>query len=96
MTKYDVLLGLLIIQLTSGLVGNHFGYAVNSVPQGATAATANPGLLGIVDYLWDSGVFLFNMTTFRVDGMPVFVSAIFTIMAILVVFIIINIVRGND
>jgi hypothetical protein len=97
LSKYSLLIGLLIIMLTVGLMGNHFGYEVNGVPQGAALTQGgNPGLLGILDFAWDSIVFMFNMTTFQVDGVPVWVGAIFLIMGLMVVFLIVNIIRGND
>jgi len=97
LSKYSLLIGLLIIMLTVGLMGNHFGYEVDGVPQGAALTQGGtPGLLGIVDFVWDSIVFMFNMTTFQVDGVPVWVGAIFLIMGLMVVFLIVNIIRGND
>jgi hypothetical protein len=97
LSKYAVLAGLLSVIFSVSLFGNHFGYTVNGVPQGAALTHGtSPGLLGIVDFLWDSTVFMFNMTTFQVDGMPAFVATIFLIMGLMAVFIIVNIVRGTE
>jgi len=96
MSKYDVLIGLVIVMITTGLFGNHFGYEVNGVPQGAAMTQgATPGLLGILDFAWDSIVFMFNMTTFQVDGMPVFMGAIFLVMGLSVVWLVVNLIRGS-
>lgn len=96
LSKYGLLIGLLIVMLTVGAFGNHFGYEVNGVPQGSSLTQgANPGLLGILDFAWDSIVFMFNMTTFQVDGVPAWVGMIFLIMGLAVVFLIVEIIRGN-
>jgi hypothetical protein len=96
MSKYDLLLGLVITMVTTSLFGGHFGYEVNGVPQAsAMAHEASPGLLGILDFAWDSTLFMFNMTTFQVDGMPIFISAIFLVMGIAVVWLIVNLIRGS-
>lgn len=95
LTKYSVLLGLLIVQCFSGLIGGHFGYTVNGVPQGGAVSAVAPGILGVVEWVWDSMIFMFHMVTFQVDGMPAFVNIIFIIMSIMTVFLIVSLIRGN-
>ena len=95
MSKYDVLGGLIIVQFFTGMVGSHFGYTVNGMPQGAALAEGAPGFLEFVTWVWNSMVFMFEMVSFRVDNMPVAVSVIFVIMAIMSVFLIISLIRGN-
>jgi hypothetical protein len=88
LTKYAVLLGLLIIIVTVAQFGAHFGYTVNGVPQ----AGAVPG-----ESSWYDGiVFMFTMVTFGIDGVPGFLSAIFLIMNIMVLYLIISLIRGTD
>jgi hypothetical protein len=96
LSKYGLLAGMLCVMIFSSLVGGHFGYTVNGVPQTADLSLATPGFLGVVEWVWDSIVFMFNMVTFRVDGMPVFVSAIFVVMSVLVVFLIVSLIRGDS
>lgn len=97
LTRYAVLLALVIIIVTTGLVGGHFGYTVHGVPQGGGVLQgSNPGIVGFFDWVWDSIVFLFNMTTFQVDGMPVFISAVFLVMSVMMFFLIISLVRGSE
>jgi len=95
LSKYSLLLGLLIVISFSGLIGSHFGYTVNGVPQGAGISETAPGILGVVEWVWDSMVFMFNMVVFRVDGVPAFVGVIFIVMSIMTVFLIISLIRGN-
>jgi hypothetical protein len=96
LSKYNLLLGLLIVMFAVGGVGGHFGYSVNGVPQGGVIGGSSPGILGVVDWIWSSIGFLFSMVTFRVDNMPSFVSAIFVIMSIMVVVLIVSLIRGTD
>lgn len=95
-TKYAVLAGLVIVILVTGLFGNHFGYTVAGVPQGAEVAEGEPGILGALEYAWDSVVFLVNMVAFRIDGMPVWVSSIFIFMGIMTLIILASLVRGTS
>ena len=95
MSKYDVLGGLIIVQFFTGMMGSHFGYTVNGMPEGALISSGQPGLLGVVEWVWDSMVFMFQMVSFQVDNMPAAVSVIFVVMAIMTVFVIISLVRGN-
>jgi len=95
MSKYDVLGGLVIVQFFTGMIGSHFGYLVNGMPSGATTSAAQPGILGIIEWVWDSMVFMFQMVTFQVDNMPAAITVIFVAMAIMTVFLIISLIRGN-
>lgn len=82
MSSYEVLLILLVMNLTIGLFGNHFGYSVN----GVVVEAGNT--LGL-----DWG-FLFNLLIFNVDGVPFFLSLVFLVMQVMAGMIIVNIIRG--
>jgi len=94
MSKYDLLGGLLAVMITSGLVGGHFGYTVNGVPYGGTIAEGTPGILGLVEWVWNGIYFMFQMVTFRIDGMPVGVNCVFIVMSLLSIFLIVSLIRG--
>jgi hypothetical protein len=96
LSKYALLLGLLITIFFTGLMGGHFGYTVNGVPQSGNLSASEPGILGVLSWSWEGIKFMFSMVTFRVDGMPAFVSVIFVIMSIMTIFLIVSLIRGND
>ena len=35
------------------LLGSHFGYTVEGVPQAGAIAASSPGVLGVVEWVWD-------------------------------------------
>jgi hypothetical protein len=94
-TKYGILVGLLVIMITSALFGAHFGYTVNGAPAIITMSEA-PGEMNLWDWIWNGAEFLFNMVTFQIDDMPVVVNSLFLIMSLLVVVIIVSLVRGTE
>lgn len=95
MTAYDVLITLVtIISVVSGFAG-YAGYTVNGVPQGV-ASLENPGVFGIVEWLWESGDFILHMAMFSVDDVPAFMSGIFLLMILLAIFLLIRVIRGNS
>jgi len=96
LSKYSLLLGLLIVMVVTGLFGSHFGYTVNGVPQGGVLMEEAPGVLGIFSWVWSGITFMFQMVTFRVDGMPIFIGVIFGVMSVMVVFLIVSLVRGSN
>ncbi len=85
LTAYGLTFFLLVMDFTVGIFGGYAGYTVNGVP------VAEGGSIGL-----DSFQFLFDMSTFQVDGMPAFLSAVFLIFNLLVVLLIIRLLRGND
>lgn len=104
MTKYSLLLLLVIVMVVAGLFGGHFGYEVDGVPQGGGEYAEldlgwwswAEGIIGVVMWVWDAVVFLFNMATFQIDGMPVFISAIFVVMSIMTMMLIVSLIRGTS
>lgn len=81
-SKYAVLTLILVVMGAVSIFGAHFGWTVNGVP--------NVGGIGATP------AFLYDMVFFRIDGMPVFITAVFDIVIIMVVFMAVNWVRGND
>jgi hypothetical protein len=96
MSKYAVLGALVVVILVVGLFGYHFGYTVHGVPQGAEVAEGEPGILGVVEYVFGSIGFLLSMVSFRVDGMPIFIGTIFIFMGLMSLMLLISLVRGTD
>lgn len=108
-TKYGLLMFLLVVMMTVSIFGGYFGYTVRGVPQGVSVERSEPtwwenslefvglgALVGVMSFTWNAIGFLFNMATFQIDNMPVFISVIFLIMSILVVAIIVSLIRGTD
>jgi len=94
--KYAVLGALVIVILVTGIMGAHFGYSVDGVPQGVETSDEEPGLLSGITYAFSSIGFLFSMVLFRVDGMPVWMSAIFIFMGIMSIMLIVSLIRGTE
>jgi len=94
-TSYGLLLFLLVIIAVVSAFGSCAGYTVSGVEQAAVSTSA-PGLLGVIDWMWESLKFMFNMTTFQVDNMPAFLSVIFIIMQLMTLFLIYRSIRGNS
>jgi len=94
-TSYGLLLFLLVVIAVVSGFGSCAGYTVSGLEQGGMSAQA-PGLLGVLDWVWDSIKFMFHLSTFQVDNMPAFISIIFVIMSLMTGFIIIKLVRGSS
>ena len=94
MTKYAVIMFLLVVQTVVGLFGGYAGYEVAGVPVVGDISEEAPGIFGIIEWVWDSLTFMFYMLTFQVDNMPVFISAIFVIMLLMSIYLVISLIRG--
>ncbi len=93
-SSYGLLLFLVImIAVVSGF-GSCAGYTVAGIEQAGISSEA-PGLLGVVDWVWDSLQFMFHLSTFQVDNMPGFIGVIFVIMSLMTVFLIVKLIRGS-
>jgi hypothetical protein len=95
-TNYALTALLVVIQGVVGLFGSYFGYTVDGVPMAGYVSGESPGIFGVVEFIWESIEFYFNMLTFQVDDMPIFIGMIFIIMGIMTVVLIINLIRGGS
>ena len=99
-SKYGLLIFLLVVIFSVAGFGGYAGYTVDGVPQagsldeGVVESEEVPGILGVVEWVWDSVVFMFDMITFQVDGMPAFINTIFLLVGLLIVFLIVSLIRG--
>ncbi len=93
-TKYGLTAFLLVVQLVVGAVGAKAGYTVSGVPYGVSVASDAPGILGIIEWIWDSIGFMFHMMTFQVDGAEEF-GVVFIFMALMSGYLVINLIRGG-
>lgn len=82
-----------IILIVVSYIGAKVGYTVDSIPQGFSPE--DPSIFGIVEWTWDSLQFMFNMITFRIDGMPYEISLIFVFISIITLLLLVQIIRGN-
>ena len=94
MNSHDVVLFDTIVISVVGLFGGYAGYTVNGVPKCGSIETT-PGVLGLVTWVWDSLVFMIDMATFCIDGMPEFMSIIFLAMTTSFLFAVVKLVRGS-
>ena len=81
-TKYGLLAFILVLMFTISIFGAHFGWTVDGVPKGG-------GIGATPAFLWD-------MVTFSIDDMPVVINTVFDIVVILLIYMAVNWVRGND
>lgn len=81
-SKYSLLAVILVVMSTMSILGSHFGWTVDGVPHGGSIGSAPA-------FLWD-------MASFRIDNMPVFLTAVFDIVVILIIYMAVNWIRGND
>lgn len=103
MTKYDVLIMLLVVILVSSIIGGQLGYTVNGVPQGASDYISeeenNPWIPdfieGFTDAIGATVGFVWHMITFGIDGVPFWVSMVFLAMNLLTLYLGYNAIRGN-
>jgi hypothetical protein len=93
-SKYGTLAMILVFVFTVSAITVHFGYTVAGVPQ-AGMEVSRPGFLALWDWAWDMCSFLFDMSTFRIDEMPLAISGIFDVLEILALFLGISLIRGN-
>lgn len=94
MSKLDLLLLLLVIIFTVAGFGGCAGYTVNGVPQGGISEE-DPGLFGVVEWVWDSASFMIAMATFSVDDMPAWMSGIFSVISLMAIALVVLIIRGG-
>lgn len=95
MNKISVVALLLIIILMTSGIGSCAGYSVDGVPKGGAELDKSPSLTSVLDWLWGAGAFLIDMSTFRVDNMPMFLSGVFLFMNLIGLFVLVLVVRGN-
>ena len=93
-TSYGLLIFLLITIFSVSIFGGYAGYTVDGVPVGGELSTQEPGILGIIEWVWDSLNFMFHMITFQIDGMPAVINSIFLILSLLTAFLILRLIRG--
>lgn len=88
-TKLAVLTLFLIVIFTVSVIGGHFGYTVDGVPQGG-AIESEPGFLGAISWAWNGLGFFYNMVAFNIDGVPTEISVIFLIMSLITIYMIVS------
>lgn len=80
-SKYGVVSFILVVMATVSIFGGYLGYSCDGVEtQGAFAAAT----------------FWINCMVFSVDGMPIFVGAVFWILTAVMGLIVLSFVRGTD
>lgn len=102
-TKYGILIAIFCIIAVVSIFGSQAGYTVDGVPKGATEYvvedTDNPWIPNfienILDTVGESFGFLWDMLTFQIDGMPVFINFVFIGMSLVVLLILVSLIRGT-
>lgn len=110
MNSYSILSLFVIINLTVSTFGAKLGYHVNGVAKGIIEKNQDPSFFEtMIEGSWlpgfvkdtilsisDNLEFLWYLTTFQVDNVPIFLSLVFIFMNIMLVFIIIKLIRGIE
>lgn len=86
MTKYDVLIMVVIVVLVTSLLGGVWGYTVDGVPNSPDGET---------NVLVDAVGFFIDMITFQIDNVPIWISAVFLGLNLLMLYLCYNAIRGN-
>lgn len=86
MSKYDVIIMIIILIIVTSILGGVFGYTVNGVPSHPDEDT---------NILVDGIVFFYSMMSFQIDNMPIYVGAVFWVLSLLSLYLLYNALRGN-
>ena len=92
---YILLIAILIINLVISQVGIFAGYSINGVAQASAFSEEVPGVFGIIEWVWDSMAFMFNLATFQVDNIPAVIAGVFVIIQLLFIYLVIKLIRGS-
>lgn len=92
---YVFLAIIVFINFVVSQVGVFGGYTVNGVARVYEWSDAEPAIANVLEWIWDSAGFLFELGVFSVDGVPVMVSGVFVIMNALLLYLVMRLVRGG-
>lgn len=95
MNDNDVLFTSIIIILVLIVVGGNLGLSLSGEIEKPDLDNKPPGLLGVLDWCWNGVAFFFGMLAFSVPGVPAWLSAIFLLMTLGIVWILLKWVRGS-
>lgn len=94
LSSYGLLIFLLLVIFSVSFFGSLAGYTVNGVPLGGSLSTEAPGIFGIIEWVWDSLEFLYNMMSFQIDGMPIYINMVFLGLSLLTSYLVLRLIRG--
>ena len=77
------------------LFGGALGVNISGGIETTTVSTQAPGILGALGWVWDSIAFFFAMIFFQVPGMPEWLSMIFLLMTLFMVYLLVKLIRGT-
>lgn len=80
-TKYGAVIIILVLMATVSIFGGYLGYTVNGIDTQGDFAAA---------------MFWINCMTFRVDGMPIYIGAVFWILTAVFGLVIVSLIRGTE
>lgn len=86
----------IIIFLLVIIFGGNLGIQINGTINAPTVSSQAPGLLGVISWCWDGISFFFAMMAFQVPNMPQFISMIFLVVFLLMLWILLKWVRGTQ
>lgn len=86
MSNNGTLLMVICLIMSVVFFGGYYGVSINNPLSGID--TQNPSLFSVT--------FLWQLMTFTMDGMPVAISAIFDVMAIMMLYLGLKLVRGTN
>lgn len=87
---------ILIIFLLIVVFGGQLGVSISGKIEQPNVSSEAPGILKVIDWAWTGVSFFFAMIAFQVPDMPFWLSSIFLIMTILLIWILAKWVRGGS
>ena len=96
MRDNGIIILILIILGIATFLGGPLGLSFHGqVDKPILETSQSPSLFSIIGWCWNGLSFLFGLALFQVDGVPGWISFIYDILAILIIWISLKWVRGN-
>lgn len=93
MTKTDWIATFAAVFLVTAFIGNNVGFTVSGIHY--TISDNSPGILGVIEWFWESAVFLFSLLTWRLDGCPAIMHVFYDFIFVIMIWIILSTTRGS-
>ena len=96
MQDNSIIIFALIIVILATVLGGPLGLGFNGKMDKPKLETGkSPGILEIISWCWNGLGFLFGLVLMQVEGIPVWISMIYDIIILLLLWVILKWVRGT-
>lgn len=96
MNDNSILARIIVIILVITIVGGNVGLSVSGTLEKPEVSEDQPGITSFFSWCWSGMSFFFAMMLFSVPDMPEWISAIFLVGFLLVLWILLKWVRGSQ